>query len=184
MKIGGFFCALFLLMGNLSFADAPDPYTELPISEQEEKDIMNRPPRNPKDQFFGRGRIMSSIMEGLLLLTMVIGVYFLSIHEGHSEGEVRAVAFSSLIIGNIFLILTNLSKTRSFISVITEKNLAVILILSAALIMLLLIISVPSLQHVFSFHFPGYKHFIPSGVGASAILIILETIKYFKSAKR
>jgi Ca2+-transporting ATPase len=147
-------------------------------SEQEERDIMKRPPRNPDEKFFGLRNIFFSVAEGILLLAMVIVVYLLSIYEGHSEGEVRAIAFSSLIIGNIFLILTNLSKTRSFISVIAEKNIAVIVILIAAMLMLVSIISVPSLQQIFNFEFPGYKHFISSIIGAGFMLAILETIKY------
>ena len=153
-------------------------------SEQEEKGIMNRPPRNPDKQFFGRRKIVSSFMEGLLLFVMVMIVYFLSIREGHSEGEIRAITFSSLIFGNIFLILTNLSTTRSFIAVFAEKNLAAILIIFIALLMLLLIISIPSLQNIFSFQFPGYSHFISSLTGAFSILFILETIKFIKPGKR
>lgn len=153
-------------------------------SEQEEKGIMNRPPRNPDKQFFGRRKILSSFMEGLLLFVMVMIVYFLSIREGHSEGEIRAITFSSLIIGNIFLILTNLSRTRSFIAVFAEKNLAAILIIFIALLMLLLVISIPSLQNIFSFQFPGYNHFISSLTGAFSILFILETIKFIKPGKR
>jgi Ca2+-transporting ATPase len=122
-----------------------------------------------------------SLFSGLLLLMMVAGVYFLSLYEGHTEGEVRAIAFSTLILGNIFLILTNLSKTRSFVAVIAEKNYAVMIILLSAFILLLLIISIPGLQQVFSFRFPGYKHFIPSVTGAIILLLILETIKYLRN---
>ncbi|MBI2280525.1 MAG: cation-translocating P-type ATPase [Bacteroidetes bacterium] len=149
-------------------------------SEQEERGIMNRPPRDPNRQFFSGKRMLYSAAEGFLVLAVVIGVYFFSIHEGHTEGEVRAIAFSSLIVSNIFLILTNLSKTRSFVAVITEKNTAVWVIILAAILMLLLIISVPSLQEVFSFLFPGYQHFFSSLTGAAAILLILESIKYFR----
>ena len=152
-------------------------------SEQEEKGIMNRPPRDPNRQFFSGKRMLFSATEGFLVLVMVMVVYFLSIHEGHTEGEVRAIAFSSLIVANIFLILTSLSKTRSFVAVIIEKNLAVITILLLATVMLLLIISVPSLQQIFSFQFSGYQHFFPSLAGATVILILLETIKYFKTKR-
>lgn len=152
-------------------------------SEQEEKNIMKRKPRKPDEQFFGPKKIIYSVFEGSLLLAMVGIVYYISINEGHGEGEVRAIAFSSLIIGNVFLILTNLSKTRSFVAAITEKNLAVILIILAALTMLFFIISIPSLQHIFSFQFPGYRHFITSILGASCILLILEGIKYFNVKK-
>jgi Ca2+-transporting ATPase len=150
-------------------------------SEQEEKGIMQRPPRNPNELFFGWRKMVFSIIQGFLLLIMVIAVYFQSIKEGHSEGEVRAIAFSSLIIGNIFLILTSLSKTRNFISVIMEKNIAVIVIILIAVTILLLTISIPQLQQVFSFNFPGYQHFISSVTGAFILLLIFESIKFYKT---
>lgn len=152
-------------------------------SEQEEKNIMKRHPRKSDEQFFGKSKILSSVFQGLLLLAMVIIVYFSSVNEGHTDGEVRAIAFTSLIIGNVFLIITNLSKTRSFLAVIKEKNLAVIIILTIAITMLILVISVPILQQTFSFEFPGYKHFLSSFIGASSILFILETIKFYNAKK-
>jgi Ca2+-transporting ATPase len=152
-------------------------------SEQEEKNIMKRQPRKPDEQFFGKSKILSSVFQGLLLLAMVIIVYFSSVNEGHTDGEVRAIAFTSLIMGNVFLIITNLSKTRSFLAVIKEKNLAVIIILTAAITMLILVISIPILQQTFSFEFPGYKHFLSSFIGASSILFIFEGIKFYNAKK-
>ncbi len=149
-------------------------------SEQEEKGIMQRPPRNPNEKFFGFKKIIISSLQGLLLLIMVMFVYYLSFIEGHSEGEARAITFSSLIIGNIFLILTNLSKTRSFVTVLLERNWAVIIILSIAFIMLWVILTIPMMQNLFSVEFPGYKHLVISILGAVGILVILELFKYFK----
>ncbi len=153
-------------------------------SEQEEKGIMNRPPRNREERFFGSKKILRSFLSGLLLLAMVMGVYFLSIHEGHTEGEVRAIAFSALITGNIFLILTNLSKTRTVIAVLAEKNTALLFILLSALIMLQLILFIPGLQQIFSLDYPGLGHFIPSLIGSVLILVILESIKYFRYRRK
>jgi Ca2+-transporting ATPase len=143
-------------------------------SEKEEKGIMKRPPRNPKEDFFGGKKIWNSFFSGFLLLMMVIGVYMLSLYEGHTEGEVRAIAYSSLITGNIFLILTNLSKTRSLIAVIAEKNVTLLFILLTAFIILLLTLNVPALRQLFSFEFPGLKHFLPSIAGVVLILLLLE----------
>ena len=66
--------------------------------------------------FSVRVKLLQSFFSGLLLLVMVLAVYFFSIYEGHTEGEVRAIAFSALITGNIILILTNLSKTRTAVA--------------------------------------------------------------------
>ncbi|MBA4242189.1 MAG: ATPase [Sphingobacteriaceae bacterium] len=149
-------------------------------SEKEELGIMNRPPRDPNMLFFGMKKILQSASMGLLLLAMVIAVYFISIQEGHTDGEIRAIAFSSLIIGNIFLIMTTLSKTRNAISVLFEKNIALLIIIIAASGLMLFIITIPYLQAIFSFEAPGFKHFIISIIGASIVLLTLEIIKFSK----
>jgi len=149
-------------------------------SEKEEKGIMNRPPRNPNMQFFGFNKIFSSASMGLLLLLMVVSVYFMAINEQHTDGEIRAIAFSSLIIGNIFLIVTTLSKTRNFITVILEKNIALLMIIIAASGLMILLISTPYLRNIFSFDYPGLRHFSISIIGASIVLLTLEIIKYSK----
>jgi Ca2+-transporting ATPase len=152
-------------------------------NEQEEENIMRRKPRNSQKKFFGGNKILESVLQGILLLAMTAIIYFYSIYEGHTNEEVRAIAFSSLVIGNIFLILTNLSKTRNFIQVITEKNWTVWVILSITIIILLAVITIPFFQHILNFQFPGNKHFLPSIFGASSILLIFEIIKYFKNRK-
>jgi Ca2+-transporting ATPase len=153
-------------------------------AEQEEKGIMRRKPRNPNELFFGFNKILLSFLKGLILFGVVAAVYFVSIHEGHTEGEVRAIAFSALIIGNVFLILTSLSDTRNMFSVLKERNLPVLIILVAALGLLFLSISIPVLQDIFSFEYPGSSHFIPSFSGALIILCIFELIKVWRKKNK
>jgi Ca2+-transporting ATPase len=173
---------LFLLPLHIVFMELIiDPVCSIAFeSEQEEKDIMFRPPRNPDKKFFGSRQMLFSVFQGTLLLSMVLVIYFLSKNEGHTGGEIRAITFSTLLIGNIVLTLTNLSKTRNFISVIREGNRSAMLILSGAIIMLFAVISNPALQYTFSFEFPGYSHFVPALIGAGSILLILELIKFFR----
>ena len=149
-------------------------------TEQEEKGIMNRPPRPPGEDFFGFKKIFGSFLSGLLLLLMVVVIYFISRGEGHSEGEIRAIAFSALIIGNIFLILTNLSKTRSVMAVIAERNTTIIIILLTAFILLQLVIFIPYFRELFNFEYPGFGHLIPAGIGALLMVSVLEIIKWVK----
>ena len=58
-----------------------------------------------------------------------------------------------------------------------------ILILLTAITILVMSITIPSLQKIFNFEFPGYKHFEFSILGACSILLILELIKYFNLKK-
>ena len=65
------------------------------------------------------------------------------------------------------LILSNLSKTRGILNVLSEKNIALYVVLASTIIMLGIIISVPFFQEIFSFDFPGFSHFLPAFVGAN-----------------
>lgn len=149
-------------------------------SEQEEKNIMQRPPRNPDEKFFGGGKILFSIAEGMLLLLMVLFVYYFTRNEGHNEYEIRAITFSSLIMGNVFLILSGLSKSRGFLSSLSFNNKALLTILFYTLGVLFLIYQVPQLLEIFSMQNPGYSHFIPALLSCSVLLIILESIKIIR----
>ncbi len=157
-----------------------DPVCSLAFeSEQEEIGIMDRPPRDRNARFFGFDKFLRSILSGILLLGMVIGVYLLSIGEGHSDGEIRAIAFTSLIVGNIFLILTTLSRTRSALAVMAERNRALLIILLAAGSLMILILLIPVLRTLFGFEFPGWSHFLSAAGGALLVLLILEVSKFY-----
>ncbi len=146
-------------------------------SEQEESGIMLRPPRAADKQFFGRRKILLALSKGILLLASVLIVFALSIHEGHTDGEVRAIAFSTLIIGNIFLILTDLSRTRSFVSVFSEPSKVTLVIIAVALTLLLATLLIPALNFIFNFEYPGLSHFLPAFTAAGVMLAVLEVTK-------
>lgn len=149
-------------------------------SEAEEARIMERPPRDPNARFFGPGNLMGSTLKGCMLLGMVIAVYFLSIREGHTAEEIRAIAFSALIIGNLFLILHTISSTRFFPSAILSGNRALLLILLLASGFLLALLLIPSLRTIFGFGFPGFSHFGISLLAATAMLFVLEAGKWLQ----
>ena len=182
--IPAFFSSLPLLLFPLHIVFLEliiDPACSLAFEyEKEEAGIMKRAPRRPEDQFFGGRKIVFGVVQGLLLLGMVLSVYLLSDSEGHTEAEVRAIAFSALIVSNIFLILAGLSKTRSAFSVLMQSNYILLLIIVGASSILLAAISVPALQRIFGFEFPGYGHFVPSLLGAFICLVLFEGMKFVR----
>jgi Ca2+-transporting ATPase len=153
-------------------------------SEQEERDIMDRLPRSPEQKFFGYKSILGSAIRGLLLLITVLLVYFASLNEGHSEREVRAIAFSTLIMGNVFLIISSLSKSRSFVSILLERNWLVLLFPAIALVLLTCILAFSPLSQLLSLQWPGWQHFTPMMIGVTALLTALEMLKLMDIKKR
>ena len=149
-------------------------------NEPGETGLMERPPRRPDEPFLGTPIILQGLTSGLLMLMMVLTVYFLSLNEGHMEGEVRLIAFSSLILVNIGFILSSLSRTRYVLQVLGEHNPAVKYILGAALIVLSAVVFVPGLRSLFAFEFPGLQHLIPGMLGGLAVVSVLELMKLFR----
>jgi Ca2+-transporting ATPase len=150
-------------------------------SEADEKGIMSRPPRDPTKKFFGKNKLLISLMKGMLLLTMILVVYGYTLYESHNEQETRAIIFTSLIIGNVFLILSSLSSTKSFIAVILEKNYMALLLLIIPLIALFFILTFPSAQLAFGFTNPGLGHFTIVLIASFILLFLLELFKYFSN---
>jgi len=159
-----------------------DPISSIAFeSEDEEKGIMNKPPRDPSKPFFGFKKIILSVFHGALLFLMVLIVLYMTKKEGHSENEVRAITFTALIIGNLFLILNKLSLTRSFIAVLFNKNWSAKLILITAFGLLCAILFFPTLSNLFSFQFPGFYHIAIAFISAFVLLFILELIKFIRN---
>lgn len=148
--------------------------------EQEEKGIMKRAPRDAEQRFFTARNMIYSVLQGALVLAMVIGVLLLSEHEGHSDDEIRAITFSALTLGVVFLVLTKLSRSRNVFSVIAERNIAAVLVLSTSVISLIVIMLVPALRNIFHFAYPGWQHFFLPVIGAVSVLIVLELVKWLR----
>lgn len=152
-------------------------------NEPAEPGLMERPPRKVDDKFFGFRHAGASLIHGLLILSMVLVVYFLSIQEGHTEGEVRLIAFSSLILANIGFILSSLSRSRNLFQVLGEHNPAVKIILGSALGVLMMITFLPPLRSLFAFDFPGIQHLIPGVLGGMFIAFVLEIQKLLRNRR-
>jgi len=153
-------------------------------TEEEETQIMNRPPRPIQNKFFGTRQVIISIIQGMLLLFMVLIVYYFTVKEGHKETEVRAIVFSALIIGNIFLVSSKLSKTRSFMAIFTEKNYPVIIILTVGIVLMSLSLYIAPIQTIFKFDSPGFFHFLPTFIASFILLFIFESMKFYSQIKR
>ena len=151
--------------------------------EQEEIGIMTRPPRAKNESFFGVRKIKSSIWKGFSLFISVLLVYLFSILNHFSDDETRAISFSTLVLGNVFLILTSLSESRSFFAVFKEKNYAAWSILLVAIAMLALVFIEPNLRKFFKFEVTKIDHFLTAILASFSVLLIFEIVKYNRNRK-
>ena len=120
-------------------------------AEPEEDDVMKRSPRDPRERLFAAKRVGISLLQGLTVLATVLVVYVFAMRLGHDEVDCRALAFSTLIVGNLSLIYANRSWSRTIWQTLRSPNRALWWVTAAALVTLAVIIYVPPLRTVFHF---------------------------------
>jgi len=120
-------------------------------NEQEEKNVMSRPPKKIDEPFFGSKKILLSCMQGIGILLITILIYFISLKFGYVEEEVRTLTFVALIASNIAVILSNRSWSTSIFRILVTPNKAVKWVVGGAILFLILILNIPFLLNLFMF---------------------------------
>jgi Ca2+-transporting ATPase len=126
-------------------------------AEPEEADVMSRPPRDPNKPLFSRRTVGISLLQGLSVLIIVLTVFAFSLYRGLADNEARALTFTTLVIANLGLILTNRSWSRTIMETLSTPNAALRWIVGGALTLLGLVLYVPFLRDLFQF---AYLHFV------------------------
>lgn len=152
-------------------------------AEKEEKNIMNRPPRKIDEPFFGGKKILFSCLQGIGILIIAIVVYLFGLKFGHNENEVRAMAFTTLIISNVMVILANRSWTRNILDIMRTPNSSVKWVVGGALIFLVLVITVPFLRDLFQFDPITPLQFLICVTAGLGSIIWFEVYKRISSRK-
>jgi P-type Ca2+ transporter type 2C len=152
-------------------------------AEKEEENIMNVPPRDPHQSLFSRRTIGFSLLQGIIVFVVVLAVYAIALYRGLGELEARALTFTTLIVANIALILTNRSWTKPILATLRAPNMASWLVLAGASLFLGLSLNVPFLKRLFHF---SQLHFIDLVICAAAGILsilwfeILKMVNYKK----
>jgi Ca2+-transporting ATPase len=120
-------------------------------NEPIEPDSMNKAPRKLSTSFFSFNELSMSIIQGLVITGVCLGLGYYYMENEHTIAEVRTIIYSTLILSNIFLTLSNRSFYYSVLTTIQYKNILIPLILSASLIILLLSIYFTPFQNIFQF---------------------------------
>ncbi len=129
-----------------------DPACSLAFeAELEEKNVMRRPPRRPEESIFSKRNLLISLLQGLIVLIVVGGVYAISLIRGMEENEVRTLTFTTLIVANLALILTNRSWEGTIRETLASPNPTLWLIFTGTLVAIGLALFLSSIRNLFRF---------------------------------
>jgi Ca2+-transporting ATPase len=153
-------------------------------AETEESNIMRRPPRAPKTSLFSRRLVILSLLQGLFSLIVVTAVFKIALGLGQSEANARTLAFTTLVISNLCLILSNRSWSRSILGSLSVFNKALAWVMAGAALFLGLAIYVPILQRLFHFERLHTNDVLISLSAGVLSVIWFEVVKFFSGKSR
>ncbi len=85
------------------------------------------------------------------MLAVVLLVYVNALGRGFGEAEVRTMTFTTIVIANLCLILTNRSWSETIVTTLRTPNKAMAWVFAGTLICLILVLFIPVLSDLFRF---------------------------------
>ena len=143
---------LLLLPVHIAFLELIiDPSCTLVFeAESAESDVMQRPPRNPREPLFSLRTIALSVLQGFSVLAVCLSVFLLA-RPSHEAGAVRGLTFVTLVLAFLAVILIDRSWSRSLFTMMRAPNPAFRWVMMGTSCLLALVVTVPLLRRRFHF---------------------------------
>ncbi|MFA5044205.1 MAG: cation-translocating P-type ATPase [Kiritimatiellia bacterium] len=155
-------------------------------AENAEANIMKRPPRNSKNRLFSRSTLLLSLLQGASVLAAIVALLAISARLGHAdENSRRTLAFITLVVANLGLILTNRSWSRTIFSMFREPNRALWWVVGGATAAMTLLLNVSFLRELFHFaplHPPDILLSIAAGIASIMWFELLKLTPFLDRA--
>jgi P-type Ca2+ transporter type 2C len=122
-------------------------------AEPAEANVMKRPPRNPKEPLFGKKTLGLALLQGGGILVIILTVFAIATYRKQGELDVRALTFTTLIVANLGLILSESSTSRLSLKILKSPNPALWWVIGGGVFFMAIVLYVPFLRDLFSFSF-------------------------------
>lgn len=143
-------------------------------AEDEEPDVMDRPPRDPHAALFSLPMITHSLIQGGVALALVGYFFGALLHAGWGEAAARTAAFTALVAANLALILVNRSFGSGWRQLVRHRNRALWAMVLSTVLLLTAVIGITPLQSLFGFVVPSGSAIAAAlGVGVAVLVTLL-----------
>ncbi len=116
---------------------------------QPDENIMNEPPRPLKEPLLTFPIVTKCILQGSAMFAVAFAAYFYLIKTGAAQNLATSVAFTTLVLANVFVVYVLQSEDYAFKNFLADLKDKVIVIINSVIIgVLLLIIYVPFLNRL------------------------------------
>jgi P-type Ca2+ transporter type 2C len=122
-------------------------------AEPAEANVMQRPPRNPKEPLFGRKTVGLALLQGSGILVIILAIFIIALDRGQGELDARALTFTTLILANLGLIISESSTSHLSLKILKSPNPTLWWTIGGGMSFLAIVLYVPFLRELFSFSF-------------------------------
>jgi len=152
-------------------------------NEPAEIDVMQRPPRDAGAPLFGGATLWLALLQGLGVLAVVMAAFAWA-SPRISEPEARAFAFATLVMGNLALILSNRSASRTLWAMLRTPNRTLWVVIGLAGLLLLGALYIPWAVAVLRFApLPAHELAAACALGLLSVLWF-EALKWLRGRHR
>lgn len=153
--------------------------------EEGEKDIMQRPPRDPKESIFAQGLGWDVVMQGIVVTTLTLAAYFIGHYMESGNWEVvtsadgMTMAFLTLSMVEIAHSFNLRSRRKSLFS-LPKQNKYLWMAGFASLFLTTAVIYVPFLADAFGFEHISFMEYSVALLLAISIIPCMEIVKFIQ----
>lgn len=120
-------------------------------AEEEEADVMQRPPRPATERLFNRKMVVMSLLQGAGALFVLLAIFGIALRRGQGAEDARTLTFTALVFSNIAMIVASRSWSKSLLGILRTPNAAMWWVVGGACAVLTLALCVPMLRGLFHF---------------------------------
>lgn len=151
------------------------------VSEPEEENIMNRPPRSPKESIFGQGLWEHTLWVGFLITSLSLCVLAWAYHSGSSHWQ--SMVFTVLTLSQLGHILAIRSDKSSLNRKLFFSNIPFLVSVIFTIILQLTTLYYEPLRRILKTHALSAKELLICFFISSLTFFIVEGQKYFTQLK-
>ncbi len=151
--------------------------------EPGEQNIINRPPRDPKEGIMSRLLIERTIVVGLLISIGVLVNFLFSIKAGDSLEKSRTIAVTTMVFFQFFQAWNSRSEYESVFRIKVTSNPFLFVSMIAAFFAQLSVIYVPTLRWIFRTEPLNFSDWTIILFVSSTVILVVEVDKYLRRKK-
>jgi len=149
-------------------------------NEPMEKNAMRVPPRPFTSTFLSLHEMTISIIQGLAITAGVLFMYQYGVWKGFDEAGTRSLVFTTLVLANILLTLSNRSFYFSLITEMGNRNKLMVYIIGITLLLLVIMLYVQPIALFFTIGPLSPQSLLTCCTAAAVSVLWFELWKWIK----